>query len=68
MKTKNFPERKNARRKSALKRALAGNRLTEAANLYKKIVPTLRDTRTKKERDAKALLKKQLQEIGSSLV
>lgn len=53
MKVKNMPERRNARRKSALKRALSANRLKEAQNLYEKIAPSMRDVRTKKQRGAK---------------
>lgn len=53
MKTRNMPERQNARRKAALKRALETNRLKEAQKLYEKIAPSLRDVRTKKKRSAK---------------
>lgn len=53
MKTKNFPERKNRRRKGALARALSGNRPLEASKLQDKIAVSLRDVRTKKKRGEK---------------
>jgi len=57
MKPKNFPERKNQRRKNALKYLLSGHGPVEEAivtNLLAKISETsLRNVRTKKRRDFK---------------
>lgn len=53
MKPRNFPERRNQRRKGALSRALAYNRLAEASRLYSKIAEGRRDVRTKKKRGEK---------------
>lgn len=53
MKPKNFPERRNQRRKGALYRALAYDRLVEASQLESKIAVSRRDVRTKKKRGEK---------------
>jgi hypothetical protein len=61
MKTRNFPEKRNQRRRRALERLerrwnghtlieLPIEMITELNALYRRVQPTVRDTRTKKDR------------------